>query len=294
MKEKIDNIQKFIQLKIESFKERGDKKGKKETEIKRNCKSKKYGVALSIIITGYLFFFLSNSIFNSEGDVMATQFNKEIAINNYKIIMKSAKYSNENSILEVNFNIEKTNLTYDKGLVVEAKERKNPSEKLTTKLVDLNQKDYTVVVNLPKEWTTVLITFIEDNDTNPLGKFYVDRREIEEKKELKEKSKREYLLQTVDEEMDIVNKKMSEIDIQIGEKNKKINQVKEEIIRLENERKYLTESELISMNSKIDQLYSENINEEKSIIELNESKKELANKIEKLNEKRADYDKITD
>lgn len=254
----------------------------------------KYKLSFALIIVGYLFFFFSNSIFNSEGDIKATPFDQVVAMQNNKIIMKSAKYSNENKTLEVNFQMDKVNLLYDKELIVAARERNNPDENIESKLINLNGKDYTVVVKLPKEWTTVLLTFTENDEDQNYYKFYVDRRESKEDSSLKEKTRREYLLQTVDEEIKEVNKKLTEIDIEIQEKSSSINRLKDEIARLENEKKYLVESELVTMNSKIEQLYSQTLDDERAIEELSKNKEEMKVKIEKLAIKRADYDKISD
>ena len=203
MKEKIKKVLKNIKDKIglDSKKSNGGYQYKG-----RNYKSRKYNIALVVIVIGYLFFFSSNSLFNSEGDVMSTPFNKEIALPNYKMIMKNATYSNENGILEVNFSIEKTSVTFSGELLLEAKERNNPTKKLDVNMINLNGKDYTVIVKLPKEWTTILLLFTEDNESKTSAKFYVDRRESVEDKSLKEKSKKYYLLQTVDEEIKDVNK----------------------------------------------------------------------------------------
>ncbi len=48
------------------------------------------------------------------------------------------------------------------------------------------------------------------------------------------------------------------------------------------------------MNTKIDSLYSQKLDTEKSIQELNKSNEELKAKIEKLNLKKEDYKKILD
>ncbi len=48
------------------------------------------------------------------------------------------------------------------------------------------------------------------------------------------------------------------------------------------------------MNSNIEQLYSQTLEDEKAIVELNKSKEEMKVKIEKLEIKRVDYDKISD
>jgi len=266
----------------------------KKNKILGFNQSFKYKFSFVLIVIGYLFFFFSNSIFNSEGDVKSTPFDQAIVLPNNKITMKSATYSNENKILEVNFQIDKVNLLYDKGLIVEARERNNPDEVIQSKLINLNGKDYTVVIKLPKKWTTVLLTFIENDADKNYSKFYVDRRTSKEDSSLKEKSRREYLLQTVDEEIEEVNKKLDEIDVEIQTKNESIYSIKNEIARLENEKKYLVESELVTMNSNIEQLYSQTLEDEKAIVELNKSKEEMKVKIEKLEIKRVDYDKISD
>lgn len=290
----INNLEKKLKVFIKNKGKKLDN-NKEDYQYKdRNYKSKKYNVATIIIVLGYLFFFTSNSIFNSEGDIMSTPFNKEIALPNYKIIMKNSTYSNENKILEVNFSIEKTSIIHSGKLKVEGKERKNPSKKLDIKMINLNGKDYSIIVKLPKEWTTVLLEFRDESEAENKVKFYVDRRESVEDEALKEKTRKEYLLQTVYEELENVNKNILENKNQIEEKNKEIIQLDSEINRLEVEKKYLTDSELIDMNSKIESLYSQKLDIEKSALQLKESIEELNGKIEKLELKKEDYNKISD
>lgn len=290
----INNLEKKLKVFIKNKGKKLDN-NKEDYQYKdRNYKSKKYNVATIIIVLGYLFFFTSNSIFNSEGDIMSTPFNKEIALPNYKIIMKNSTYSNENKILEVNFSIEKTSIIHSGELKVEGKERKNPSKKLDIKMINFNGKDYSIIVKLPKEWTTVLLEFRDESEAENKVKFYVDRRESVEDKALKEKTRKEYLLQTVYEELENVNKNILENKNQIEEKNKEITQLDSEINRLEVEKKYLTDSELIEMNSKIESLYSQKLDIEKSVLQLKESIEELNGKIEKLELKKEDYNQISD
>ena len=253
----IDKLEKKLKFLIKNKGKKLDKSKENYQYKNRNYKSKKYNIATIIIVLGYLFFFTSNSIFNSEGDIMSTPFDKERVLPNYKIKMKNSTYSNENKILEVNFSIEKTNVIYSGELKVEGKERKNPGKKLDVK-------------------------------------FYVDRRESVEDEALKEKTRKEYLLQTVYEELENVNKNILENKNQIEEKNKEIIQLDSEINRLEVEKKYLTDSELIDMNSKIESLYSQKLDIEKSALQLKESIEELNGKIEKLELKKEDYNKISD
>ncbi|MDI9218136.1 hypothetical protein [Clostridium tertium] len=290
----IDKLEKKLKFLIKNKGKKLDKSKENYQYKNRNYKSKKYNIATIIIVLGYLFFFTSNSIFNSEGDIMSTPFDKEIALPNYKIKMKNSMYSNENKILEVNFSIEKTNVIYSGELKVEGKERKNPGKKLDVKMINLNGKDYSIIVKLPKEWTTVLLEFRDESEAENKVKFYVDRRESVEDEALKEKTRKEYLLQTVYEELENVNKNILENKNQIEEKNKEITQLDSEINRLEVEKKYLTDSELIEMNSKIESLYSQKLDIEKSVLQLKESIEELNGKIEKLELKKEDYNQISD
>lgn len=258
-------------------------------------RSSKYNLMFVIIVLGYLFFLSSNGIFNSEGDVMNTPFNKETIMTNIKVTMKSARYSNENRKLEVNFKIDKGNLTYDmEKLIIESKERNTPNEKVNSKIINLNEKDYVVVVDLPEEWTTVLLTFKENGENSQGIKFYVDKRESEEDSALKEKTRREYLRQSVDKEIIEVKEKITGSDDNIVIENQKNEKLISEIKRLQEEKKYLTESELIAMNQKIDQLKNEKLEVEKEVNRIKQEKEELTKKIEKLNIKREDYNKITD
>lgn len=288
MKENIENLKENITNKFVNI-----KNIKVRIVKKYNFKkSYKYNVMALIIAVGYIFFMTSNKIFNSEGNVMPIVLNKEMTLQNFKVTMKTAKYSNINKKLEVNFKIEKTNLTYENKIEIDTKERNNPQEKIKSKLIDLNGKDYVAVVDLPKKWTTVLVTLKDGQGKDAVLKFYIDRREIEEDVNLKEKTTREYLLQSVEKEVSEVNDKIDIIDGNVSEADRKIEKVKEEIKKLEEEKKYSTETESLAINQNIDRLKNEISTSEKEKIKLKEEKEELNKKIEKLNIKESDYDKI--
>lgn len=280
-------IKKKIKSKLNSFKRNRDKI---ERKVKYR-KSYKYNFMLVIIVIGFLFFFSSNSIFNSEGDIKVTPYNQVNVMKNNKVMLMDSAYSNGNRLLQVNLRIEKTNIAFDKKILVEVKERANPLEKIETKLTKISNVDYIALVNLPKEWSVVEIKLIEDTEEKSAVKLYVDRRESTEKVDLKEKNINEYMIEFIEKDIENLEKNIEELDKKIEEKSNNISSYKVEINNLEKDKKYLTEAELEELNLKIEQLYSKSVDAEGEIKKIKNEKQEIRKKIEKLEEKKQDYER---
>ncbi|MDM0612936.1 hypothetical protein QTH09_18175, partial [Clostridium perfringens] len=172
----------------------------------------------------------------------------------------------------------------------ELREKSNPKELIETKLVKVSNEDYIVYSKLPKNWSAVSLTFIEngtniDSSKNKI-KFYSDSRDITINNTLKEKNKEGLTVELVDNDIEKIKEEIKNKENEIANKNKEIENLNSQISTLEKEKEYQTETEITETDSKINSFKTEIENKNKEIENLNNTKNELNQKIEKLNKKK--------
>lgn len=262
---------------------------KENLDRKIKCrKSYKYNLALVIIFVGFSFFLSSNKIFNYEGVIKSTPFNEVVAMKNNKAMITNAVFNSKNRLLQISVKIDKSNITFDKDISVEARERKNPLEKLGAEIKKISNSEYVILITLPKEWSVVELRLIEDTEEKSYANLYVDKREIEEDEKLKEKNDKEYLVEITENEIELLLKNIDTNNKNIEEKQKNIRAYEKEISNLEDEKKYLTDKEVVEINTKIEQLYNKISDAKSEIDKIKVEEKEIKSKIEKLESKKND------
>ncbi|MDU5108579.1 hypothetical protein, partial [Clostridium sp.] len=194
----------------------------------------------------------------------------------------------------IQFNVKIKNFipTDEKSLSVELREKSNPKKLIETNLVKVSNEDYIVYSKLPKNWSAVSLTFIENgNNVDPSKnkiKFYSDSRDITVDNTLKEKNKEGLTVELIENDIQKIKEEIKNKDNEIANKNKEIENLNSQISTLEKEKEYQTETEITETDSKINSLKTEIENKNKEIANLNNTKNELNKKIEKLNKKKAD------
>lgn len=114
------------------------------------------------------------------------------------------------------------NMKLDFGI----REKSNPTEKIEVKKRQLDSKNYVVIAKVPKNWT-VLSVAVGDQSLNIEGKetdlfqssatrFYSNINNINKDYKLKEKTTNEYLADTSENEIKIVDKEIMSFVIFIG------------------------------------------------------------------------------
>lgn len=273
---------------IEKFQE-------KLKEIK--YKVEKHGSMSSYIICGFIalglvFFLSSNILFNKEIQLISTPLNKKIELNGMQLSLTSREFNPENNLIQFNVKIKNFIPTDEKSLSVELREKSNPKKLIETKLVKVSNEDYIVYSKLPKNWSAVSLTFIEngvniDSSKNKI-KFYSDSRNITVDNTLKEKNKEGLTVELVENDIQKIKEEIKNKDNEIANKNKDIENLNSQISTLEKEKEYQTETEITETDSKINSFKTEIENKNKEITTLNNTKNELNKKIEKLNKKKSD------
>lgn len=118
--------------------------------------------------------------------------------------------------------------------------------------------------------------------------FKCDYRDVKINTDLQAKSKKEYVLKSIEVEIENVKKKISEISEAISDKQNKISVHKSDIQTLEKEMKYQTQAEIKNTNSIIDNKIKDIEFLEKQIENDNKNISSLNAKLSKLNLKLSD------
>lgn len=276
----------------------------KKIEIKiKNNKSFPYMFILFFTIIGYMFFFNSNSIIKSEAKVeLTTPLNETMELGNTKIKMLSRKYCKNSNMIEFYIYAKSIDAINTIKLNFEIKEQQNVSKIIKPEVRRLDENNYIVRAKIPKNWTVLSLTVSEflqddvllDNEKNQqnisqtsIVKFYVENEDVEKVHSLKEKKASEYLVEGIDLEIKNIKDSITEKEKEINAKGIKIEELKETIVKLEEDKVYQTDIEkkdtdttINAINSKIETLQSD-------IQKLHEQIKELNERIKKSEDKKA-------
>lgn len=263
-----------------------------------------YYIAVCFIVGGIGFFYNSNAIFDKESDLVSTPlFEKQNIGSSATIDLRSRKYNPMTHTVEFMFTVENQdnimadiqNMKLDFGI----REKSNPTEKIEVKKRQLDSKNYVVIAKVPKKWT-VLSVAVGDQSINIDGKetdlfqssatrFYSNINNINKDYKLKEKTTNEYLADTSENEIKIIDKEIESLYKKIEKVKKDITNTKDTIDNIEESKKYQIETELEISNNEIESL---KLTIEKSNEEIENYKQEIlkkGNKIEKLKLKKEDY-----
>ncbi|BDU93152.1 coiled-coil domain-containing protein [Clostridium perfringens] len=274
------------------FKEFKGKKEKLEAKIKYK-KTYKYYFFCFFFIFGYTIFFSSGYIFNTQNSAKSTPIGVENKMNNSIVKLTSEKYNPNIGLLQVNLNVEKTKILFENNIELSAIEKKDVNKELPLKTIRLNENQYVALIKVPDKWANVAIQVKEkDIEKSSSIKIFIDKKLCVKDDNLKELSKKDYLIENVDIEITDVEKEINEYKNEIEKNNKIISKTEQEIRSLEGNKKYEIEEDVNKTNQKVESLKSE----VKSLNENNEELKKKINtaneKINKLNLKKEDYKKM--
>lgn len=269
-----------------------NKKEKLEAKIKYK-KSYKYYFFCLFFVLGYTIFFSSGYIFNTQNSSKSTPIGIENKMNNSTVKLTNEIYNPKIGLLQVNLDVEKTKILFENNIKLSAIEKGNVNKELPLSTVRLNENQYVVLIKVPSNWTNVAIQVEEKDIEKPSStKIFIDEKLCTKDENLKELSKKDYLIENVDIEIKDIEKEINEYKNEIEKNNKVISKTKQEIESLEENKKYEIQEDANKTNQKVDSLNSEI----KSLNDNNEEIKKKINtakeKINKLNLKKEDYKKL--
>ncbi|MBM7835603.1 hypothetical protein [Clostridium sardiniense] len=273
------------------FKKIRDKKDKFEAKMKYK-KSYKYYIFACIFFLGYGVFFSSGYIFDTNRERKSTEIGIENKMTNSIVKIKSEQYNPNNKLLQVNLDIEKTNILFGNDIEVTAIERADLNKNLEVKTIRLDESQYVLLIQAPKKWTNIAIEIKEKNIVDSSStKVFIDEKLCTKNNELQEGTLTDYLVESVDLEINNINLEIENYNKEIEKDNKIIAQTEKEIKKLEENIKYEIKEEADRTKQKIESLKSEIENLKVSIEEINKQIETSNEKINKLNLKKEDYKK---
>ncbi|MHC9376344.1 coiled-coil domain-containing protein [Clostridium perfringens] len=274
------------------IKELKEKKEKLENKMKYK-KSYKYFIFCFCFVFGYTIFFTSGYIFDTQNSRKSTAIGVTNKMANSIVRLTSEQYNPKTGLLQVNFNMEKTNILFENNIEVSAIEKDDLNKELPLKVIRLDESQYVLLLKVPKKWTNVAIK-IEEKDIEKASetKVFVDEKLCTKNDDLKELSKKDYLIENVNIEINEIEKEIYSYKEEIDKNNKVMSKTEKEIKNLEGNTKYEIKEEADRTNQKVESLKSEI----KSLNDNNEELKKKINtaneKINKLNLKKEDYKKM--
>ncbi len=271
-----------------------DEMQKKVDTIKRKIEKNKtvpYYFFTLIFVIGTLFFYTSNLIFNKELNLITTEINQEMYLNNIAFSIKDRKYNPNNGLVQFTIKLKENNLNSDLDLDFTIREKNNPTKIIPCEVVQITYSDYIVTTEISGTWEALSLTIKEKSEINDNKniKFYSDIRDIKIEEALKKKNRNEYTKEVIDNEINDIKAKIEELSLEIADKKSKIEDTNNKINLLEEEKKYQTESEIEVTENKISSNKTSIVNLENGIRKNENIIKELEEKTKKLEEKKQEY-----
>ena len=260
-----------------------------KVKIEKN-KTVPYYFLASIFVIGTLFFLSSNLLFNKELNLITTEINQEMYLNNIAFSIKDRKYNPNNGLVQFTIKLKDNNLNTNLDLDFTIREKNNPTEIVPCEVVQITYSDYIVTTEISGRWDALSLTIKEkEENDNKYVKFYSDVRDIKIDDTLKKKNRNEYTIEVIDNEINDIKSKIEELNLDIDDKKLKIEDINNKINLLEEDKKYQTESEIEATENTISSSQTSIVSLENQIIKNENSIKELEEKINKLEEKKQDY-----
>lgn len=262
--------------------------------IKRKIEKNKtvpYYFLTSIFVIGVLFFLSSNLIFNKELSLITTGINEEMNLNNTTFYIKDRKYNPNNGLVQFTIKLKDNILNSNLDLDFTVREKNDPTEIIPCEVAQITYSDYIVTTVVSGKWEALSLTVKEKNevDDKKYIKFYSDIRDIKIEDNLKKKSRNEYTIEVIDNEINDIKSRIEEINQTISDKKSELEDLNSKINSLEDEKKYQTENEVESTESLISSMETTIVNLENEIRKNENNIKELEEKINKLGEKKKEY-----
>ncbi|MCC0732158.1 MULTISPECIES: hypothetical protein [unclassified Clostridioides] len=292
IKKKIDKITKSF-IKIFNFLEKKIQRINENRTISN--KSITYYALTIAIVFGFGFFFNSNALLNKEKDIRSTPLYEKQMIGGMSIEIRDRKYNPATSQVQFLIYVDNDNNFENKKMSFELREQNNPSQLIDLKARQIDANNYVIISNVPRKWTVLSLGIGEkvvsgDKYTimNKI-KIYSDIRGTEKSYGLKEKNTNEYLGDTIDKEIIVVQSKIKDIEKDYLNEENEIKRIENDIKSLEESRKYQTESELENSNSEINSLKNSITICKDKMSDYNKQIDELKQKIKKLEQKKVDF-----
>lgn len=256
--------------------------------------TKEYKIALLLIISFLIVFLTSKMWLPDASKIQQSEIGTKASTSPItELTLTSWEYNPELRFMEITISIQDTKNLNRSEFTSTAKI--SQSKSLPCEIV-IKENGLMIVhiTNVPKNFKVVSL-WIDQKENSIIGaeqhksvNFKCDYRKVITNNQLNIKNQQQYLLQTIDNEIAMINKKMDEIKQSIQEKRQQINQLQKDIVIIESDIKYQTQDEINNSQKAMDNkkqdiefIQNQITTAEKNIFSLSE-------KLIKLNQKRVD------
>lgn len=261
--------------------------------IHRNSRVK-YISFTFIFLGGLIFFLSSNMLFSKTSNDVSTLIGEIIKSDPISVTLKDREYNPTTGFIKFVVNIENTNKNNNYVPSFELRSKDNPNELIPVEAHKIIDNKYVIYTTYNKKWSylSLGVNMTSDSDVNEIigpFKMYSTLVDTELNEGLVQKSNKDYYIELVDNEINDIEKEIDTLKEIIKNNLGKVENIKNENIKLEEDKKYQIETEVASTNSEIS---SNNSMSDRFIAENKEADtkiKNLEEKICKLEIKKSDY-----
>ncbi|MGL5353060.1 MAG: hypothetical protein ACRDA5_07025, partial [Clostridium sp.] len=210
------------------------------------------------------------------------------------VTLKDREYNPTTGFIKFVVNIENTNKNNNYVPSFELRSKDNPNELIPVEAHQIIDNKYVIYTTYNKKWSylSLGVNLTSDSDVNEVVgpfKMYSTIADTELNEGLAQKSNKDYYVELVDSEISDINLEIDNLNETIKNNLGKVENIKNENMKLEEDKKYQIESEVSNTNSEI----SSNISMADRFIAENKEAdikiKNLEEKISKLEIKKSDY-----
>lgn len=245
----------------------------------------------------FLFVFGTSKLWlPSDAKIMNTSIGTQLSTSiSTSLKLRSWEYSKTNQYMEITFDVQNNEDVQNLNFIPAA--HTNLEKKKDLNASTVLSKDGTLIIQIkdvPQKWDAISLwlqdnlSSVDDTQFSNGAKFYCDIRKVAINNSLKPKTKLEYQIESVSNEISDTESDIGNFGKQIQQENAEIDQLNFDITALKENQKYQTDAEISKSNSVITGKLSEIDNHKNAILELQKEIEECKIKLKMLNQKLSD------
>lgn len=260
--------------------------GKEKLKKIINNKNNKLFIGIIVILSGYIFFFNSQKIFNSKQELKNTDINTTIEMEDRQITLAKWVYCPETEIMEVEFDI--INNSYDGNDEYKFTAINRAGDKFNTTVIFTSPTISVIRLSgIKPDFSELRVSIDIDTETeHEPAKFYVSQDKVEIVSEIQDyENLNAYYVSKLNRYISNYKSEIEEIQKNLSEANEKVQNFNDLINNLEMQKNYAAGDELNNLNKQISDV-------NKQLISINSEISKYESDIKDIEEKISDYEAI--
>ena len=209
----------------------------KESELKIY-----YVIAFFITII-LLFFLNSNRLLNSKYDLLNSEINAKVGIQEYSVVLLDKEYNKETHLIKFALEIENKDDSCE--LKSEIVEKSNVKKKIDSELIKVDDNKYVVYSTLPNKWSVISLRIkkTEGKYKARAIKLYASNIETKQNDNLVKLDRGTLACEFIDKDINVLNEQLNSLDKQIKEKKTSIHKQEDIISSISKDKMFETKKE---------------------------------------------------